>query len=60
MYEYKVIKESGIKQAEKAMNKYAKEGWRVVSSNYYDPNPEASYYDREEWFFITLERVVEK
>lgn len=35
-YEYKVVKAKNHEEAEKIMNKYAKEGWRVVSNTYWN------------------------
>ena len=32
MYEYKVLNAS-VKEAEKALNQYAKEGWRLVTAS---------------------------
>ena len=35
VYEYKVVEAKNAKEAEKLMNKFAKEGWRVVSNTYW-------------------------
>ena len=35
MYEYKVVEAKNAKEAEKLMNEYAKDGWRVVSNTYW-------------------------
>lgn len=35
MYEYKVVEAKNAKDAETQMNKYAKEGWRVISNTYW-------------------------
>lgn len=34
MYEYKVVEAKNAKDAETQMNKYAKEGWRVISNTF--------------------------
>ena len=59
MIEYKIVKATSMDEAQKIMNKYSKNGWKVISNSYYNPWPDASYYDREEWFFITFERNVD-
>ena len=35
MYEYKVMEAKNYKEAEEFMNKFAKEGWRVISNTYW-------------------------
>ncbi len=35
MFEYKVIKVANLSEAEGIMNNMAKDGWRVVSTNYW-------------------------
>ncbi len=35
MYEYKVMEAKNYKEAEELMNKFAKEGWRVISNTYW-------------------------
>lgn len=35
MYEYKIVEAKNAKDAEIQMNKYAKEGWRVISNTYW-------------------------
>ena len=35
MYEYKAVEAKNAKDAETKMNKYAKEGWRVISNTFW-------------------------
>lgn len=35
MLEYKVVEAKNAKDAEAQMNKYAREGWRVISNTYW-------------------------
>lgn len=35
MFEYKVVEAKNAKEAEAEMNKYAREGWRVISNTYW-------------------------
>ena len=59
MSEYKIVKAKSVQEAQKVMTKYAKDGWKVISNSYHNPWPDASYYDREDWFFITFERNID-
>jgi len=35
MFEYKVVEAKNHKDAEDLMNKYARDGWRVISNTYW-------------------------
>jgi hypothetical protein len=35
MFEYKVVAVDNAAEAEKVMNQYAKEGWRVISNTFW-------------------------
>lgn len=48
MYEYKVVEANNSKEAERLMNKYAADGWRVISS--------VSWNNFKALLIITLER----
>ena len=49
-YEYKVVETKNSKEAEKTMNLYAKSGWRVIQTTYYN--------NFKVFLIITFEREV--